>query len=435
MDSAASWDRDRTPVAALAGLSGIVLDLRLIAVALTVVELVRGPNRSLLLSAALAVVTATSYLPLRRWERLGPVLLRHPSVIAVDVVIAVAVLAVVGVGSPFLYYAVGTAVLAGILHGWRGVVVFSPMLVLGHWTALAMHAGGALEVSFQALVGLPGLYPLVGASGAALRRILEREAAAAAALRETAETAAAAEERIRLAREMHDSLGKSLRGIAIAASALPGWVRNRPERAATEASKLAAVAETAANEARALISALRADTAAGPTGQAVSRIARDWAAEHQVALTLDVDEGLTLAPEVRHEVLRVLMEALENVVRHAKATQVAVALRAAGHRVALRVTDDGVGFEAPRDLTRLQRDGHYGLVGMHERARRAGGYLRVSPHRSGGTSVTMLVPLDDRAPRAITAPDEIGSNGSPKLGLGALGRPDDRRIASAPVRR
>jgi signal transduction histidine kinase len=430
--SSAGNVRRRAPATAIAGLCGIVLDLRLVAAALTVIQLVRG-GPSFWLGVALSVVITTSYLPLRRWERLGPVLLRHPALLAVDVLVAVAVLGFVGVASPFVYYALGTAVLAGVLHGRRGVLVFSPLLVIGHWTALAVHSGSDLEVSFQALVGLPGLYPLVGVSGAALRRILDREAAAAAALRETAGAASAAEERIRLAREMHDSLGKSLRGIAIAATALPRWIQQRPERAAAEAARLAQIAETAADEARALIGALRADTSAGPTGQAVSQIARQWATDHQTTLTVDVDDSLTVTPEVRHELLRVLMEALENVARHAKATAVGVALQAVGGHVVLRVTDDGAGFDPPRSLTRLQRDGHYGLVGMHERARRAGGRLRVSARRTGGTSVTLLVPLDgEPAPHQRPA---IGPAGPGKLGLGALGRPGGRWIAFASARR
>lgn len=438
MASARSSGPDRTPVAAVAGLSGLVLDLRLIAAALTVIELATAPSRPVWLGGALAVVIVTSYLPLRSWDRLGPLLARHPTLIAADVLIGVAVLTVVGVGSPFLYYVIGTALLAGVLHGWRGVVVFSTLLVLGHWAALAMHAGAGLEVSFQALVGIPALYPLVGMSGAALRRMLEREAAVAAALRETAEAAAVAEERVRVAREMHDSLGKTLRGIADASTALPHWVHQRPDRAVSAAIQLAEALETATGELRALVGTLRADTGAGTAGQAVGRVAREWAAGHQTALVLDTDDAVTLAPEVRHELLRVLTEALENVARHAAAATVTVTFRAAGPQAVLVVADDGAGFAVPRDLTRLQRAGHYGLVGMDERARRAGGRLRVTARRGAGTAVEVRVPLDSPPPDGASAPGRW-ARGHGQVGAGSPGPrwlgPDSVRAARTALAR
>ena len=72
----------------------------------------------------------------------------------------------------------------------------------------------------QALVVLPALYPLAAAGGAAVRRLLDRQAVTQLALAGAERRAAAGAERARVAREMHDSLGKTLYGIALAARGL-----------------------------------------------------------------------------------------------------------------------------------------------------------------------------------------------------------------------
>src|SRR5215218_4395449 len=140
---------------AITGLCQLVLDVRLIALGVTVIGLAVTGDRSGWLTLALLVGLLGSYLPLRRWQWIGPTLMRHPLLLGADVAFAVVMLALMGTTSPFFYFTVGTAMLAGILYGGRGAVVFSVLLVLGYWAVVALEAdapAAAATASFQTLV-------------------------------------------------------------------------------------------------------------------------------------------------------------------------------------------------------------------------------------------------------------------------------------------
>jgi signal transduction histidine kinase len=393
-------------VAAVGGLCRLVLDVRLIAIALTVAGTVAsGGGRALTL--ALLLVMVTSYLPLRRWQRLGPELLRHPLYLGVDVALAVVILAVAGSSSPFFYFAAGTAMLAGILYGRGGAALFATVLVLGYLAVVALELDGAPPAdSFQTLVALPLLYPILAASGVGLRRLLDRQAESAKALRAATEAAAAADERARLAREMHDSLAKSLHGIALSASALVNWIQRDPGVGLERARALAAAATGASQEARQLVGDLRADHLDEPFPQVVREIAGRWGERAGPAVDVDVDDAVDLDPDARYELACVLREALNNVERHAGAGHVGVRLAAADGRAELEIRDDGKGFAPPGDLGQLAAAGHYGVVGMSERACRVGGRLAVRAEPGEGTTIRVTVPL---GAAGTEAPAEAGS--------------------------
>jgi signal transduction histidine kinase len=101
-----------------------------------------------------------------------------------------------------------------------------------------------------------------------------------------------------------------------------------------------------------------------------------------------------LDPELETALYRVVQEALWNVAKHARATQVQVVLADDGGTVALTIADDGVGFR-PVPSRALLRAGHFGLVGMRERLESAGGRLEVQSAPRGGTRLTARVPRRD----------------------------------------
>jgi signal transduction histidine kinase len=109
----------------------------------------------------------------------------------------------------------------------------------------------------------------------------------------------------------------------------------------------------------------------------------------------------------KHELLRILGEALVNASRHGHATAITVSLNGGPGEVCLSVSDNGEGLGQPVDVERLKAEGHFGLAGMHERARAIGGVLEVQPAPDGGTVVTVRLPLadprppDDREPGAV----------------------------------
>ncbi|HEY3345342.1 MAG TPA: ATP-binding protein, partial [Anaerolineaceae bacterium] len=110
---------------------------------------------------------------------------------------------------------------------------------------------------------------------------------------------------------------------------------------------------------------------------------------------LDLEEDAQTIPEALRLVLfRVFQEALNNINRHARASQVKVRLQLASQRVILEIEDNGVGFAAPDDWLELARQGHLGLVGMRERAEAVRGNLVLRSAPGEGTWIHVQLPLE-----------------------------------------
>ncbi len=356
--------------------------------------------------AAIAVAGAASFVPLKFWNRVGPALVRRPSYFAAELVLAALILLLTGVQSPFFYFTLGTALLGGLIYGWTGATVFSLMLVASYaWVLEVRQNVDDIPATFQSYVGLPALYLVVAAAGAAARNLLDRQAAAEADLAEQQRAAAAEHERARLARDMHDSLAKTVHGIGFAALALSRQIERDPEAAVRDARRLADDAKLAAEEARDLIAGLRTrDDADLPPAAAVRAEAERWSGESGVAVQVAAEEIPWLAGDAARELVWITREALRNVSRHAAgATAVTVRLRPLAERAVLTVADDGPGFEVPDDLSELQAGRHYGLVGMRERARVAGGDLSVESEPGDGTVISAWVPAPEPDAAVIDA--------------------------------
>lgn len=397
------------PARVVADLGRLSLNFRLIAWLLTALALLVEPVPGL--PWAVMVTGLGGLLLLWRWERLAPTLMRHPSLLFADLVLAVGILLFAGPTGPFAYYVLGTAFLAGVVYGWGGGMLLSAALVAGYGLVVSVHmAAGRVEGGFQVLVATPALYLLAGAGAAAIRNLLLRKAEAEARLDVAVRDAASSEERARLAREMHDTLGKTLHGIALTAAALPGYCDRKPEQARVVARRVALAAETAAAQARELIADLRSDRLEGALDESVGRAARDWAATTGTGVEVVAEPVPGVSAGSRYELLCILKEALRNVERHAAAAHVRVALHRDAENVVLEVADDGAGLAGPVDLDELAARGHYGLVGMHERARRAGGRLEVAAGPGGGTRLLVTVAATsaaDMVPRAPVSPPAL----------------------------
>ena len=382
---------------AVASLCSLVLRLRLVAVLLTALSLppVEAASDLTMVAGGLLLAAVLSALPVLLWERVGPVLLRHPLLLVVDVALALALLRVLGPVSPFVNVALASAVLAGVLYRTVGAVAFSILLVASYvLIAAAEMPGGVTPASFQAVVGTPALFAVAAAAGAGVRRLLDRQQEVETALAAQERVAAAASERARLAREMHDSLAKTIHGIALSAAALPLWVERSPGRAVETARSVSAAAERAAMEARELIADLRTDRMDCSLPDAVREHLATWSASTGIDATLAVtDVPAAVSPSSRYELFCVLKEILRNVERHAAAGAVHVGLRGDDDDVVLSVADDGIGMPGPVDLDALVAAGHYGVVGLHERCARLGGRLTLSSS-SDGTTVEARVPIE-----------------------------------------
>ena len=377
----------------LASACRLILNVRLGILVVTLLSLGQEEHR-VLTAAAIVIAAVASLYPVLRWDQVGPALVRHPSYLAGELVLAVLILVLTGVDSPFFFYTLGTALLGGLVYGYAGAALFSVMLIVGFAYAIYIRSEfDSTLVDFRTLVVLPALYPIVAVAGAGARRVFDRQAEAEEALAEQERTMAAQAERERLARDMHDSLAKTVHGIGFAALALSRRIEVDPPGAVEDARKLAADARTAAQEARELLSGLRGrDDAELPLPTAIRSEAARWGERTGTRVGGSLDDVGPLPTLVLRELRWILKEALANVERYAHASRVDVHLRRLGDRVVMTVADDGAGFEAPDDLDSLAGVGSFGLAGMRERARLAGGELSVESEPGDGTVISVWVP-------------------------------------------
>jgi signal transduction histidine kinase len=209
-----------------------------------------------------------------------------------------------------------------------------------------------------------------------------------ARLRANAEAMAVMEERQRLARDLHDSVTQSLYSLSLfsraAREAAEDNDADRLQRTLTEVERNTL---HTLREMRLLLYELRpADLEREGLVRAIEL--RLNAVERRANLQLDarLDELTGLSPSQEAELYHIVVEALNNVVKHAAATRVALHLTQAGGSVHLRVADDGQGFDP------AQTNGGMGLRNIRERVTRLGGQLVVSSEPGGGTRLEAALP-------------------------------------------
>ncbi|WP_328304041.1 histidine kinase [Streptomyces sp. NBC_00435] len=331
-----------------------------------------------LVGGAILLTFTLSYVLIRGWERFGPLLLRHRRLLAADLGLSVLLLVTATADSPLGLVCVFTPLLAGLVHGWRGAAVYSAVQA----AAVAALAGTPV---------LTALCLLAGGAGSCLRDLLFRFGSASQALTETRAGLAVAEavraERDYLAREMHDSVSKTLHGLALTADALTRTTD--PDAIRRQAGLLSVAARQAAAESRSLLTELRGDLDTPGVSLLPELRALTAGAELRTAGVLPA----VPAPVARH-LLAVTAEALENARRHAGASHVTVSLTADPTYLTLTVEDDGRGLPGGVDLPALARRGHFGLLGMTERAATIGARLSLGAASNGpGAQVRLDLPL------------------------------------------
>jgi two-component system sensor histidine kinase DesK len=297
------------------------------------------------------------------------------------------------------------AVLAGqtVLSLLLSVTLGKPWLVLFVYVAVA--CGASLPIR-EARWALPGATAVLAAVGIGVDRGgdlypallipallggfamigVKRLVATMQELREARETVAhlaATEERLRLARDLHDLLGHSLSLITLKSELAGRMLPDRPEDAAGQVADIEKVSRQALVDVREAVSGYRR-----PTLTAELAGARGALASAGISARIHADgPPAGLAPEAEGALAWALREAVTNVVRHSGATTCVVALAAAGGVVTLTVSDDG------RGPAEDHRPGN-GLTGLTERLILAGGTLDTSRSGDGGFTLRASVPLD-----------------------------------------
>ena len=370
----------------------LVLLLRLAATLMLVIAAALVDPRPVRLAVGTlvaAALTGSEVTVLRR----RPWLVAHGwAFVAVELLAGGAIVAVMRGGPVFFSFSCGSAAVFGVVIGLRAIPLWALQMVAGYVVvAWIIRAGSLPPATAVYLTGVPTLYPLVGVAAATARTAVLRHVLVVHTALDAIERSAVAAERGRMARELHDSVEKTLRGLSFAALALPRSVRRRPELAEELAETVARGAQTAADEARELLGSLRSDDPALSLDQAIAAVAQSWTVQTGIQLTLQLTP-VEAEVAVRHELARITREALGNVSRHAAAGRVWVVLEATRTGLQLVVQDDGAGFVVPADLAELARAGHYGLVGMAERAASVGGRLRIWSDPAVGTQVVVRAP-------------------------------------------
>ncbi|MGS2590114.1 sensor histidine kinase [Streptomyces hebeiensis] len=373
-----------------------------------------------LVGAAVLATFMVSYALLRDWERFGPLLLRHPLLLGVDMIFGALLLVTASPDSTLAYVTICTPLLAGLVYGWRGAAFFAVLQSL--FVAGAYAVNSAAEPAFTALL-LPGLCVIAGAIGSTLRNLMLGFGTASQALTEAraqlAVAGAVEAERARLAREMHDSVAKTLHGLALAADGLARSAdRIDPQDVKRQAELVARSARRAAAESRELLSDLRRESGLDGGVDVLRELdsrTKDFARRHGVPATFLLISGTPVPPvphAVARHVLTIATEAMENAYRHGRPSRVNVSAGPVGPVLRVSVYDDGAGLPPGTTLADLRRAGHFGLVGMVERAASIGARIRIGRGRAAkGTEVRLELPLT--ALRPVTRKQPAGPSAAP----------------------
>ena len=213
------------------------------------------------------------------------------------------------------------------------------------------------------------------------------------------------EERRRLARELHDSVGPNLTAmihlIASSLAALP----TSPQNAALRdlLGRAHSIGESTLRDTREMSRLLRPQILDDlGLEQALRWLVRSCGENHTLDISFDFSEPpLPLDNDRSTLVFRVAQEALTNIVRHAKASHVEVAFTADAQKATLLVFDDGRGCDVEVALAAGSNGSGGGLGGMRDRMRLFGGTLRTESTPGHGFRIEVMLPLQDVASRAL----------------------------------
>ncbi|HUI78187.1 MAG TPA: two-component regulator propeller domain-containing protein [Bryobacteraceae bacterium] len=201
------------------------------------------------------------------------------------------------------------------------------------------------------------------------------------------------EERARLAREIHDTLAQGFVGISSQLEAVAMAMPEGGGKARQFLELARKMARHSLTEARRSVMDLRASVLEGrDLAAALNSGAQMWAAGSGVEVEVDISgESRSLPEEMEQNLLRIAQEGVTNVLKHSGASKVRVKLHTEARKIYLRIADNGKGFEQQEAFSAM--GGHFGLIGMRERAEQMGGELRLASHPGEGTQLEVTVPL------------------------------------------
>ena len=283
------------------------------------------------------------------------------------------------------------AVYGAVRAGRRTVALASSAVLLAvlHLVALVTREGPARDVVGQARSTLELAWLIAAfAAGEAVRQA-ERRAEEAERTREETARRRADEERLRIARELHDSLTHQISVVKVQSEVAVHVARRRGERVPEALLAIQEAAREASRELRATLEALRDDDTTPPYGlDHIPHLVKRFRTTGLEA-TLTIEGHPRAVPAaVGRTAYRIVQESLTNAARHASATTASVVIDHRPDALAVRVDDDG------RTSPDTVPAPGIGLLGMRERVTALGGRLHTGPRGTGGFTVRAELPTD-----------------------------------------
>ena len=206
-------------------------------------------------------------------------------------------------------------------------------------------------------------------------------------------------ERTRIAQELHDTLLQSFQGLMLRFQTADNLLPDRPEKAKTVLEDALDHADAALAESRDAIQDIRSShSESANIAQTINKMMAELAEQDTQPANHPSDHGVViegapkqLNPWVNAEVLRIAQESLRNAFQHAKASRIEAEITFGESRLRIRFRDDGVGID-PEVLKKGGRLGHWGMIGLKERASRIGAKLEVWSKPGAGTELDLSVP-------------------------------------------
>lgn len=390
----------------MSGAVGLICDVRL-GILLTCEFALMTTGTSALSIISLFVAMGMSWIPLRVIRR-APTLINQGWLFpCTDLVVTSTLVfalsnAFNGAEDLVLAYVLTSALLVGTVTNAAWAAIWTTGVLTVLVTTRLSHMPLSPAVSLISTLGIGAGVLLGNRLFTQLQEVGRLTAEAAAARAEER----ALTERLAIARDLHDSLAKSIHGIRMLAETLDDSLRSERHKDAALSRTLFESADEASREARLVLDGLRISGEDDVAGALCEEVAR-WSARTGIAaacLESEPSQSLPCSPETMWQLQRVLGEALTNIEKHARASAVSLSVGVEEHRLRIEISDDGVGLMDAESTDPISPEGHYGLIGMRERAEALGAELSIEsqPEPGVGLRTRLLVPLT-----SLTAPQEV----------------------------
>ncbi|MEV6006761.1 sensor histidine kinase [Streptomyces sp. NPDC051976] len=350
----------------------------------------------------------------------GPALLlarrRHPVAVAAGT--SAVTLAYVALGYPYgpVFASLVVSWFSAVVAGHRRAVLVVASVVaachvlVGQWLYRWLPPSGDSRTTWGQL-SAAAAWLLAVLAAAELFRVRRERIVRERRERAEAERRRVGEERLRIARELHDVLAHSISVINVQAGVALALMDERPEQARTALVTIKAASKEALGEVRQVLSTLRAPGEAprspAPGLDRLPELVEQATAAGLAAEVSVEGDRVPLPPGADLAAFRIVQEALTNIVRHSGARSARIGLRYLPGCVEVRVDDDGPA------VTGGESGGGNGLVGMRERAAALGGTIETGPRPDGGFRVLARLPHSVPSTGAGTPADDSAGTLAP----------------------